>query len=831
MGKYAKTAFLIAGFAGSVAFAGNHWYVDAVNGNDDWNGEAAFADVVHETNVGPKKTFKELFADCLIKSDDVVHAAPGTYSNLTMTATTGRKGEYRLIVPAGVTVVADEGPDKTIIMGEAADGVSLTESPFGCGEGAVRCVQLKGNGAVIKGFTLTGGRSSSYTGSDAQYYVGAVDGDSATTRETYVIECIITNNVGTRAAGVYRSMAVRCFFADNRVTQTGCDVMEGGAFNCVFGDCLNDASYNVYGGAQYSYVNNTFYGRGYCAAGVKGAPRTLYNCIVLKSPSIYTYFTNCIVAATGGTIGEGTQRVNNKADVKLGDDFRPLRSSPCVDSGKSLYYDNNFPSSIADEKDFCFEENKRVYGDMIDIGAIESPFVPSRPFDWYVDAVKGLDANDGYSNATAFQNLSMALTNSCLRSGDTVHAAPGVYSNGVVLSKWKFRAVVPAGVALVGDKGADETFIIGEFDKNADLENKPYGCGEGAVRCVRLMDGARLQGFTVTGGFAPSFDGNDAGGGVYCGDDNVNANPYGSVLNCVITNNCASYGVGGYGGKFIGCYFSDNRAGVEYRACDIHSGRAYNCIFGSALGTCNYIGLRALNCTFFGAGTASFQSGTSDATNIINSVVLKEAGRNVRLVNSVTTGSQSALAEGSVSMSSEEMMLDGNYAPIKGSPLIDRGCSDTYGTIVAEDMLTNADKDILGNQRIYNKAIDVGAFEYDWRNDFAVLIGKSGLSVVEASGNVETNGVRALKVNSGGSIAIDWSLREQGSYMFKVTSEGDGVKVLRDGEEVSVDAEGVYRFLHVGDMANTRIAIVCDEDSSAVIESFCKIKGLVLLIQ
>ena len=101
MGKYAKTALLIAGFAGSVAFGENHWYVDAENGNDRWNGQASFSGVVQTDDVGPKKTFSKLFADCQIGSGDVVHAAAGTYSNLTMTADTGVKGEYRVVVPAG----------------------------------------------------------------------------------------------------------------------------------------------------------------------------------------------------------------------------------------------------------------------------------------------------------------------------------------------------------------------------------------------------------------------------------------------------------------------------------------------------------------------------------------------------------------------------------------------------------------------------------------------------------------------------------------------------------------------------------------------------------
>ena len=838
MRNYAKTVSLVTGLVGFAAFAGNHWYVDAVNGDDRWDGKVAFSAVDQNANAGPKKTFANLFADCQIQSDDVVHAAAGTYSNLTMTATSGIKGEYRLIVPAGVTVVADEGPEKTIIRGDSATGVSLSESPFGCGESAVRCVQLKGTGATIKGFTLTGGRSSSYTGSGAQYYVGAVDGSPATVRETYVVGCVITNNVGNRAAGVYKSIAVRCYFADNRVTQTGCDVMEGGAFNCVFGDCLNDSSYNVYGGAQYSYVNNTFYGRGYCAAGVKGAPRTLYNCVVLKSPSSYTYFTNCIVAATGGTIGEGSQRLNDIADMKLGGDLRPLRDSLCMNSGEYSYYDDNFPAAIADEKGLCFGKNKRVYGDVIDIGAVESPFVAGTSFDWYVDAINGLDANDGYSNATAFQNLSMALTNSCLRSGDTIHAASGVYSNGIVTSKWKFRAVVPAGVMLVGEDGADKTFIIGERDESVEVNQAPYGCGENAVRCVRLMEGSRLQGFTVTGGFAPSCAGNDAGGGVYCGDDNINAKPYGLVLNCVITNNCASFGSGAYGGIFIGCNFSNNRAGTESRGSDVHSGRAYNCLFGDALGTCNYMGVHAVNCTFYGAGSASYQSGSSYVENIINCVLLKEAGRHVRLINSATISAQSTLGDGSVLLGQEEMMIDENFQLQKGSKLIDKGSQELYQAYLAQDEayftqdgLTNLDKDILGNNRIYNRAIDMGAFEYDWRGDFAATVGKHNLTVVTASENVAVSGTSELQIPSENSITLEWNLQDKGTYSFKILQFGDDVTVLRDGVEISANSDGVYQFAHNGDSTITTIVISCDKSSSALISSFRKVKGLLLVVQ
>ena len=108
MGKYAKTAFLIAGFAGSVAFGGNHWYVDAENGNDRWNGKAAFADVDMDLKKGPKKTLAGIFSqgEVLPAEGDTVHMAPGVYSNGVMTAASQN---YRVVVPVGVTLMSEAG--------------------------------------------------------------------------------------------------------------------------------------------------------------------------------------------------------------------------------------------------------------------------------------------------------------------------------------------------------------------------------------------------------------------------------------------------------------------------------------------------------------------------------------------------------------------------------------------------------------------------------------------------------------------------------------------------------------------------------------------------
>ena len=108
MGKYAKTVFLIAGFAGSVALAADNWYVDAENGNDDWDGKCILSDALPELKQGPKKTLAGIFSqgEVLPAEGDTVHMAPGVYSNGVMTAASQN---YRVIVPVGVTLMSEAG--------------------------------------------------------------------------------------------------------------------------------------------------------------------------------------------------------------------------------------------------------------------------------------------------------------------------------------------------------------------------------------------------------------------------------------------------------------------------------------------------------------------------------------------------------------------------------------------------------------------------------------------------------------------------------------------------------------------------------------------------
>ena len=811
---------LAAALAASVAaFCGyaTDYYVDAVNGNNANDGLAPGEGHAMES-------FAALFAKYTsMASGSVVHAAPGVYSNGVSSATSGSyKGGYRVIVPAGVTVVADEGPEKTIIKGAPAEGVALDASPFGCGTGAIRCVRL-GDGATVKDFTLTDGHATGYGGSD---YIGAVYGLSAS---TYVIGCIITNNVAGRAAGIHPSTAVRCFFENNRASTTGCDILGGSAFNCIFGNLLNTGSYNVYQGGPY--VNNTFYGSGLCAHASKGYTILLYNSVILKEPGSNVYCTNSVF--TSSKIGQyaGSTKISSAAEAKLDAKMRPRRDSPCLDAGSTFDYTNKLPSALANELSLDALNSLRVNGPSIDIGACESLFATGVPFDWHVDAVNGSDLNDGTATNAAFQNLSMALTNSYLRSGDTVHAAPGLYTNGFVTSKWRFRALVRDGVTLVGDGGAERTVIVGEPDSTVNLNASPYGCGASAVRCVRLMDGAHLRGFTLTGGHTATFTDNEVGGGFYCGDNNINAKLYATVEDCIVSNNYAAYAAGGYGAVISRCRFANNF--TASRGSDVHGTRAYNCVFRDAVGLnsspYNSFGGRLVNCTFYGAGSASWVTGSGYTTNIFNSVVLKAPGRNTRIANSCTTEQGSGyLAEGSVSLTKAEMMLDENYAPKAGSPLVDRGNAARYDIPQNGQPETFSGTDLAGGQRVYNGAIDIGAYEYDWRDDFAKALKRSQVSVVSASEGVVTNGVKALSVPSDAAIEIDWSVKADGQHTFYAVSGGAGtVSVTCDGVALVPTAEGKYAFSAVKGETR-RIVVACADGASVVLRDFRDSSGFII---
>ena len=486
--------------------------------------------------------------------------------------------------------------------------------------------------------------------------------------------------------------------------------------------------------------------------------------------------------------------------------------------------------------------------------AIKIEAVYERPTAWYVDAVNGSDSNFGYSPAIPKKTLAAAATNSLVKSGDVIWAAPGWYSNGVVFAdNQNNRVKVPSGVRLLSTDGPDATFIVGEPSPNPVTNAK--GCGPGAVRCV-LMGNANsvLSGFTLTNGYTTctSTQAGNFGGGV-CG----NGGSYpgrGRVINCVIRNCTAIRGGGANGVKCINCRFYKNATpyiGVAANFCELA-----NCFF-SGHTTGSYVTLNCFyvrNCTFMddnSVGIATHYSSTPvtggekyTATNVCNSLILCSQTQNacytrcIFSTDAATRVPDSMIGEGSVKMSKSAMGIDAEGRPASAaSVLVDRGDNDLYWM----STFAPGDEDLEDGQRIYNGTIDIGCFEFDWRGDFARALGRSrSLVVSAASPSVTTNAAGGLLLpGDGAALAATWTNRSAphgAEYSFAAQVTGDAtLSICRDGDSepwATLDASsGAATLSFRSDAATNELSFVLSGDGAAVLGGFSKRNGAVLLMR
>ncbi len=148
-----------------------------------------------------------------------------------------------------------------------------------------------------------------------------------------------------------------------------------------------------------------------------------------------------------------------------------------------------------------------------------------------------------YTNwITAATNIQDAVD--AASSGDTVLVNDGVYAQGQKVTRLFLygetststnRVAVTIPIALRSVNGPQFTLID----------------GGGAMRCVLLVDGASLTGFTLTNGYCypPAW-----GGGVHCESTKA------SLTNCTLTANRAHRGGGAGGGTLYNCALRGNSA-------------------------------------------------------------------------------------------------------------------------------------------------------------------------------------------------------------------------------------------------------------------------------
>ncbi len=775
------------------------YYVDAQNGSDEWDGsspalpgENAPAD--GGVIAGPKRTLAAAME--IANFGSVVYAAEGVYDEGEMYADATTSN--RVVVPVGVTLAAMGRRDKTIIKGKfaTAEGSDIN----GCGVDALRCVALR-EGAVVKGFTLKDGRTAP---SDSSASGNACGGAAWGIERGLLVDCVITNcGSSYRGDNFYGKVTLLRCKMYKRACGENLDFYYGGkAIDTIIHD-----SGCAYQGCEF--VNCTFTDQ-YSVYGIDAAPAIVRNCLhfygfnapISHDTQIYnSYF--CSKEPTQQRITwDETSRFEVSAEEVLHSaaSLRPLSGSVAIGKGDIEMYlavTNDWPVTM--RREFTLKDiygRDRFAGGALDLGAVQHR---TEKVCRYVDAADGNDANDGLSAQSAKRTLKNVFE-SWEAEGDyeegVVYAAPGEYDEGEMFyANCSNRVVVPPAMGLIATGGHTVTTIRGKF---GDLDNESHAGAE-AVRCVYLHEGAYIQGFTITGGSTQKSANGDwgmYGGGVYSDG--------GAVVACEITgnagggNNAEGRGPGGYGGVYIGSYIHGN-----YGSYEIHhpGGTRGTVVINSILtGTSPfYANGSLLNSTLVNGDNRSI-NGTYGISCAIN-CYLNKSGRGRCYTNCYFQSSEFTYttSDGNVNNGYDEASckfgiannsanFDERKFPRAGSPVVDSGSLALYEKHFPAKWAQFKDVGFLGEQRVYNSAIDVGGGEYDVRGDFAKALNDGRKVEVKEVGANATLADGGIALPGGDKLVMDFIFSASGTATLSVTGE---VTVTVDGVEIA-PIGGVY---------------------------------------
>ncbi|MFH0908928.1 MAG: choice-of-anchor Q domain-containing protein, partial [bacterium] len=340
----------------------------------------------------------------------------------------------------------------------------------------------------------------------------------------------------------------------------------------------------------------------------------------------------------------------------------------------------------------------------------------------------------GSEHVAPFTNWVTAATNiqaavEACAAGGLVLVSNGVYATGgvkgypTVTDRLTNRVAIHKPMTVRSINGPEVTVIEGQGP-----------IGDAAVRCVYMVDGAGLIGFTLTHGATRAggyyADGN--GSGVWC----ENASQV--VSNCIITGNSAyNYGGGAYGATLNNCTLSGNSAG--YFGGGAYHGTLNHCTlsgnsagygggaYESVLNHCTFSGNSAEwgggarystlnNCTLSG-NSANTGGGTANGM-VYNCIVYYNTaadGANCwggTVANSCAT----PLPSGAGNISNAPSFVDlatTNLRLNADSTCIDAGRNEAW--------MTGA-SDLDGNPRLFNGRVDMGAYEYTVSTEARVLL-------------------------------------------------------------------------------------------------------------
>ena len=424
---------------------------------------------------------------------------------------------------------------------------------------------------------------------------------------------------------------------------------------------------------------------------------------------------------------------------------------------------------------------------------------------WYVDD-DGDDANTGFLPTSPKQTLSTAA--SLLAEGDTLWVFPGVYAEGSASHNTEStasRVVVSKNTSVISLQGPEATIIMGE---SAPQDADEYGNGKDAKRCAYVGSNARLEGFTLTGGRIDHTTSGETfknGSAVFGGGRENRA----IVANCIISNNVANMGTICKADAF-NCIVVDNI--VLDTGSGLRQGNAYNCHFARNVGS------TVLSYPRDVWGTTVAKDNVTSGKKV--SAMLGNLVTNGKVFNSLLMGKCSFEQKDSeYSVISNIVCSDNSTFSINNTTgyihMVDfstqsfvDGAVPVAGANEAvdaadESLVTNlySKTDLRGFQRVMNGRLDIGAYEADWRENYAsTLCSKQGAITVEtASPEVRLEDGR-IKIPSG-TLTATWH-NDIGKKFYclipvKVTGSGTLIVILDEetiGEFTVEDGDRVLEF-------------------------------------
>ena len=369
-----------------------------------------------------------------------------------------------------------------------------------------RCLYVGNTGAFIYGFTFSLGFARTNQG--AQTFPISVGGGVFFDGGGTVENCILKfNRAGLAGGNAYFNgggRMINCLVFEGGAALCGGLYCDGGGeiINCTIVDNWSSST-NLPGGV-------------WCING-----GTVINSILDRNPSAVGDAEGVYTEGSGwsfdfsrlSTIFPGNGNItNDPLFVSFdGDNYRLQAGSPCTDIGTNMAW-------MADSVDL--DGTPRIQRGRVDMGAYEQPGV-------YYVATNGMHVSPFVSWNTAATNIEAVLN---VAFPETM----------ILVSNGTFTAAdirIETNITIRAFNGSEQTILR----------------GNGSQRCVSLQhDGARLEGFTISGGYTS----NEFGGGVRLKS--------GTLYDCIITANRSDQfggGVQAEGGLLDRCRITANSAG------------------------------------------------------------------------------------------------------------------------------------------------------------------------------------------------------------------------------------------------------------------------------